>query len=105
MHEVQIADASIDECFERRQSDSLENTAPQYTRVVIVAMCRATPGRSCHHQKRAEQEQVSLAPDSCRCHKQPTSNTHADQMVGRQKCRILKGPLEEQGKGDRVCRE
>lgn len=45
---------------------------------------------------------MSFPPDSCRRHKQPPSNTHAGEMVGGQKSRILKGAPEHHGQRDRV---
>lgn len=63
---------------------------------------RTTPGRTRNHEKRSQQEEMSLAPDSCRCDEEPSCHPDTAQMVGGQESRVLKGPLEHDGEGDRI---
>ena len=69
----------------------------------MVCMCRATPCRSRNHQEGSEQEEMSLAPYSSGCDKQPSSDTNSNQMVGCEQRSILKRPLEDEGDCHRVC--
>lgn len=100
VHEVQVADARVDERLEGRQADALEDARPQQAGVVVPG--RAAPRAADDQDDGAQQEGVALAPDARRGHEQEAGDADAEQVVARQQGHVGEVALEFEGEGQGV---
>lgn len=91
MNEVEISNASIDQCFKWSQGHALEDTGPQETRGILSA--GPSPDAAHNHQDVSEQKQMALAPDAGGGHDENARHAHTTQVVPCQQRCVLECDL------------
>ena len=92
MNKVQISHASVDKSLERCKSDTLENSSPYYTGIVLSAA--SPPSAADDNDNCAQKIQMPLSPDSCRGDEYEARNAYAQKMIAGQKRNLREGPFE-----------
>ena len=100
MDKVEISDTGVDQGLEGCQTDSLDDSSPQETLVVMAA--GSSPCASDYDEYGAEDVEMPLTPDSCRCHEHDARYARAAEDVARQERDCCKVSLEPEGERDRV---
>ncbi len=100
MDKVEIANSGVDQGLEWGRGHALDDPRPQ--QALVVGPGGPRPGAAHDQETDAEQEGVSLAPDTARRHKKGARKAAAEQKVARQQGDLGEVDDEPQRQGDGV---
>lgn len=100
VHEEEIANAGVQQRFERRQPDALNDARPYQG--PITRSRRTAPYAANHNDDESEKVEMAFSPDARCRHEQQAGHADAEQMPARQQSHVVEGAPEVQCQRQRV---